>query len=152
MFYDIPFEKLSYYKYPNLVAEVVETGYSICAISEHMGLGRCKENDSIICEKIFGKKKIMLNEAFGLCRLFNCEAGYLFAEELQTIEDKSLAYYRHYERNKRIMENAERRDFCEAMREFLDNNPDLFLTIKEIIKFDRIYIEKISNLFNEIAV
>lgn len=33
-------EMLSTYKYPNLMAEVKESTYSICTIAEHIGVGK----------------------------------------------------------------------------------------------------------------
>ena len=74
-------ETLPKYKYPNLVAEFMETGYSICTLSEHMGLGRRQENDPLINAKLFGDEKIMSDEAIGLARLFGCEIRYLFAAQ-----------------------------------------------------------------------
>lgn len=38
-------EMLSTYKYPNLMAEVKESTYSICTIAEHIGLGRYRKED-----------------------------------------------------------------------------------------------------------
>lgn len=58
-------ETLSKYKYPNLVAEFMESGYSICTLSEHMGLGRRKENDPLMKEKLFGSDEITCAEAAG---------------------------------------------------------------------------------------
>lgn len=146
MIYNIPYTKLNDYKYPNLVAEVIETGYSLCTVSDHMGLGACKENDPVICGKIFGNKKILLSEGIGLCRLFDCEAGYLFAKELVDIEGKPMAYYRHCKTNKRLRESSEHQNFCSQLRIFLDNNPDLFSKIKEMVKLNRDYVEKFAEL------
>ena len=44
---ELTIEDLRHFKYPNLLAEVKETTYSICTIADHMGLPRPyrKEND-----------------------------------------------------------------------------------------------------------
>ena len=64
-------EMLSTYKYPNLMAEVKESTYSICTIAEHIGLGRYrKEDDSKVWSKLTGREEILYDEALGLARLF----------------------------------------------------------------------------------
>lgn len=88
-------ETLTQYKYPNLVAEFMESGISICDMSEHMGLGECREDDSLINAKIFGKTEFFHNEAIGLTKLFQCDARYLFAGELSKVGDIPIAYIRH---------------------------------------------------------
>ena len=59
-------QQLSEFKYPNLIAELIESGYSICTCSDHMGLGRRQENDQEIWDKLKGKRKMSLSEAKGL--------------------------------------------------------------------------------------
>lgn len=39
-------EQLKHLKYSNLMAELIESRYSICTVADHMGLGRRKEDDS----------------------------------------------------------------------------------------------------------
>lgn len=88
-------EKLSQYKYPNLVAEFMESGFSICTLAEHMGLGSQEEDDPLINAKLFGKTEVFLNEAVGLTKLFQCDAKYLFSHELGMIWGIPIAYIRH---------------------------------------------------------
>lgn len=57
-------EELNNLKYPNLIAEVRETTYSICTIADHMGLPKPyrKEDDAETWDKLTGmlKDKLVL--------------------------------------------------------------------------------------------
>ena len=117
---------LEKYKYPNLVAEIKESHYSMCTLSDHMGLGRCQENDPVINGKIFGSREILLNEATGLRHLFNCEVEYLFSDQLEIYEERPLAYYHHYEMNRRQEADRKRRELCERLSQVLKERPELF--------------------------
>lgn len=120
--YDV--QNLHRFKYPNLVAEFMETGYSICTISEHMGLGRCSENDPQVNAKLFGEKEILTSEAFGLARLFSCRVEYLFSHELTLVGSYPAAYVRHCESNRRQEKEIEafrmEREICEKLRKESD--------------------------------
>ena len=64
-------EELSKFPYPNLIAELIESHYSICTLGDHMGLGsRRQEDDPEIWAKLKGLRKITASEAIGLARLF----------------------------------------------------------------------------------
>lgn len=46
-------DELRKYPYPNLMAEIIESGYSICTIAEHMALpGRRQEDDAEVWGEI----------------------------------------------------------------------------------------------------
>lgn len=93
-------EELQRFKYPNLIAEFIESGYSICTLGDYMGLGnRRKEDDPEIIGKLRGEIKITIAEAEGLARLFAAEIEYLFLNKLETFGDMSLAFIRHYDSN-----------------------------------------------------
>lgn len=109
--------ELNKYKYPNLVAEIMESGYSICTLSEHMGYGRCKEDDSLIRAKVFGDGEISFTECVALVRLFACDFEYLFAEELRVEEGRPMAFYRHYEMNRQLERDSEIYRLAERLRE-----------------------------------
>ena len=49
-------EELQKCPYPNLIAELIESGYSICTLGTHMGLGdHCEQADyNIFCRCIWG--------------------------------------------------------------------------------------------------
>lgn len=69
---ELTIDDLRLFKYPNLMAEVKETTYSICTIAEHMGLPGPyrKENDPETWGKLTGRTEIMCSEAVGLAHLF----------------------------------------------------------------------------------
>lgn len=76
-------EMLSTYKYPNLMAEVKESTYSICTIAEHIGLGRYrKEDDSKVWSKLTGREEILYDEALGLARLFDTKSAEKLPDQL----------------------------------------------------------------------
>lgn len=102
--YDI--NTLHKFKYPNLMAEFCESGYSICTMSDHMGHGRCREDDEVIWGKLKGTIDINIREVVGLAKLFNTNVNYLFADNLDMRGGYPVAYYRHYESNKRQEEDA----------------------------------------------
>ena len=80
-------EQLEKFPYPNLIAEFIESGYSICTLADHMGLpGRRKEDDLEVWGKLRGEIDIMASESFGLSRLYNVNPDYLFSHELKVIE------------------------------------------------------------------
>lgn len=94
-------EELSKCKYPNLIAEIIESGYSICTIAEHMELGRRKEDDPEVWGMLKGTIELRASNMYGLMRLYNTEYEYLFSETLQVIEGKTSAYWHWYKENQR---------------------------------------------------
>ena len=96
-------DTLNTYKYPNLVAEYVNTGYSYCTIGEWLGFGHhCKEDDPRITGMVFDRYPITATQAFSLSKLFKCRMEYLFADTLMVEGGKPMAYWRHYATNKRL--------------------------------------------------
>ena len=77
-------EELNLFKYPNLMAEVRETTYSICTIADHMGLPKPyrKEDDVETWDKLTGKRELLCGEAFRLSRLFGVSPEYLLNKKL----------------------------------------------------------------------
>lgn len=95
-------EELQRFPYPNLISEWRESGYSICTLAEHMGIGLYRsEDDPETLGKLRGAEKITVSEAAGLCRLFGVEMDYLFSKELRVISDMPVAYWRWYDENKK---------------------------------------------------
>lgn len=93
-------EKLKKYPFPNLMAEISESGYSICTIGDHMGLGsHCQEDDPEVWGRLRGDIELSAHEAIGLVCLFNCTYEYLVSSELSVVGEKSVAYYRWYDSN-----------------------------------------------------
>lgn len=129
-------EELNRFKYPNLVAEVIESGYSMCTLSERMGYGRCKENDSMIKGKIFGEIDISATEGFCLAELFGCKFEYLFSEKLSVCDGKSYAFYRHYEINRRIEKDLEIFRLAEKLKKRMREDYEFFLFMQVAIDID----------------
>ena len=129
-------EELNRFKYPNLVAEVIESGYSMCTLSEQMGYGRCEENDPIIRGKIFGEIGISAIEGFCLAELFRCKLEYLFSEKLSVCDGKSCAFYRHYEMNRRIEKDIEMFRLAEKLKKRMREDNEFFLFMQVAIDLD----------------
>ena len=96
-------EELNNFKYPNLIAEVRETTYSICTIANHMELSKPyrKEDDAETWDKLTGNRDILYSEAFGLCALFGVTFEYLFDEKLKIVSGKPAAYWRWFDKHKK---------------------------------------------------
>lgn len=144
-------ETLSQYRYPNLVAEFMESGYSICTLSEHMGLGRRQENDPLINAKLFGDKEILFDEAIGLSKLFGCKADYLFSHTLEKIGDMPVAYIRHYESNKQMERDMELYRLSEEIRKALREKPDLADFLKLVLSCSKHQIQYAYEKLKEVA-
>ena len=125
-------QQLQQFKYPNLIAELIESGYSICTCGEHMGLGRRQENDREILDKLTGKEPILFSEGFGLTRLFGAKVDYLFAADLLAIDEKPYAYFRWYEKNKGLKEECQLREELNLIQFELTQKPYLLEFIKAI--------------------
>ncbi len=93
-------EKLKKYPFPNLMAEICESGYSICTVGDHMRLGsHCQEDDPEVWGRLRGDIEMSAHEAIGLVALFGCTYEYLMSSELSVVGEKPEAYYRWYESN-----------------------------------------------------
>lgn len=145
-------ETLPKYKYPNLVAEFMETGCSICTLSEHMGLGRRQENDPLINAKLFGDEKIMSDEAIGLARLFGCEIRYLFADKLEKLGAMPVAYIRHYDSNKREERDMDLYRLSEEIRKALKKRPELAAFMRLTLSCTEQQIQYMSKEMKKIDV
>lgn len=127
-------EELSRFRYPNLVAEIIESGYSICTLSDHMGYGRCEENDPVIRDKVFGKGEFTKEEAVGLAGLFGSNLDYLFADELNVFGGKSVAFYRHYEINQRLKKDLAISKLADKLKERMKKDEDFFLLLQMVLE------------------
>lgn len=115
MNYTVSMDELKKFKYPNLIAELCESHYSICTLGEHMGLGhRRKENDPEVWAKLRGEEDMLASEAFGLARLFGADPDYLFADTLTMIGDYPMAVIRWMDSN-REREQDQRRYEIECL-------------------------------------
>lgn len=93
-------EELQAFQYPNLMAELIESGYSICTCAEHMGLGRGVD-DAVVWAKIKGEDDIFTSEELGLARLFGVTLEYLFDSKLSMIAGESFGHIRWKKANQR---------------------------------------------------
>ncbi len=127
-------EQLKCLKYPNLMAEIIESHYSIRTVADHMGLGRREEDDSEVWGKIQGNIEITSTEAKGLARLFGVKLEYLFSDELSFLGSDPIAVVRWAEENKRRdQESLDNKVIFEAYEKLRKNR--VFLeTIKFILK------------------
>lgn len=141
---------LTQYRYPNLVAEFMETGYSICTLSEHMGHGRRQENDPEINSKLFGSEDIFASEAFGLARLFGCKVEYLFSNELEMFGDMPIAYIRHYDSNKRQERELEVFRTSEEIRRTLAEKPYLLEFMKEALTWTSEQVQQVTEMLQDL--
>lgn len=135
MVYDkLTVEQLEQFPYPNLIAELIESGYSICTLGEHMGLKRRrKEDDQEIWGKLRGEIEITAQEGFALARLFGTNVEYLFKDHLSHFNGKSAAYWRWIEENRWKEEELQRiceRDEIEAC---LREKPQLTKLMRKIM-------------------
>lgn len=131
---ELSIKDLQKYPYPNLMAEIKESNYSICTIGDHMRLGKyLPENSPEVWDRLTGKKELLTSEAVALSNLFGVELKYLFDDELTVINEKPLAYWRWIRHNKRrereFMEYKVRQGIDRALRE----KPFLLPFISQII-------------------
>lgn len=95
----LSYEDIEKSKYPNLLAEIKESGYSICTVSDHMGLGYRPEDDKEIWDKLTGRKDIFASECIGIINLFGVRYEYIFSNELRKVDGIPYAHLRWYKEN-----------------------------------------------------
>lgn len=135
---NLSIEELQKYPYPNLMAEIAESGYSICTIGDHLGIGdHCKEDDAEVWARLRGEKAMLTSEAFGLASLFGVKLEYLFSHELQMFGRNTLAYARWYEKKQKEKREREVFDLWYCIRQELKDKPYLFDFMKIAITCSR---------------
>ena len=143
-------EELNNFIYPNLIAEVRETTYSICTIADHMGLSRPyrKEDDAETWDKLIGNRELLCDEALGLSRLFGVSLEYLLNKKLKTVDGKPAAYYRWFDAHaKQRNELGQIRETRKIERE-LREKPYLLEFMKIAVTLNN---EQIDVLVNELC-
>lgn len=125
------------------MAEIEESGYNICTLGDHMGLGRHLPEDSPeVWDRLRGKTEILECEAIALSKLFGAKLEYLFSNELAMINEKPCAYWRWLESNKRRererMEYQMRQKIDMALRE----KPYLLELVSRIICMNEIEVSE----------
>lgn len=141
---ELTIEDLRHFKYPNLLAEVKETTYSICTIADHMGLPRPyrKENNPETWDKLTGKTEILTSEALGLAYLFNVSFEYLFSRELKVVCGQTAAYWRWLDSKKKIQDDIERSKQIREIERELREKPYLMEFMKEAVTWNEEQITK----------
>lgn len=142
---NLTIEELKKYRYPNLMAEVQETTYSICTIAEHMGLPRPyrKEDDAETWDKLTGKTEIICSEAVGLANLFGVTMEYLFSRKLKTLQGKTAAYFRWFDRHEQIKKDLQRTEDIRKIEMELKNNPYLLDFVKVAVTLNENQIDEL---------
>lgn len=137
-------EDLRCFKYPNLMAEVKETTYSICTIAEHMGLARPyrNEDDPETWAKLTGKAPILGDEALGLSALFNVDIEYLFSHELKVFNGMSAAYWRWFNERRRISRETEITQEVQEIEKELEEKPYLLKAVKHMVTWSNDQIDE----------
>lgn len=139
--------ELSKYPYPNLIAEIIESHYSICTVADHMGMGiHRKEDDPEVQAKLRGKDDISFSEALGLVRLFNSEFEYLFDHKLWIFNEKPVAYWRWFEESQKREEEMKRIENIQTIERELRKKPYLLDFMKEVSMWSREEVNKAIEL------
>lgn len=139
-------DELQRFPYPNLMAEIIESGYSICTVAAHMGLGEYrKEDDPEVWANLTNPGAITVNEALKLSRLFGAEYEYLFSKELKTISGQSVAYYRWYDWNKKKQEEIEVNQAIREISRMLKESPQLLTLVREMITWSDEKLEAVRD-------
>lgn len=146
---ELTIEDLRLFKYPNLLAEVKETTYSICTIADHMGLPKPyrKEDDPETWDKLTGKTEISYGEAFGLARLFGVPMEYLFSHDLKTVCGETAAHWRWFDEKEKIKADIVRSRQIREIEQELREKPYLLEFMKEAVTWNE---EQITKLIDQL--
>ena len=129
-------EQLQQLKYPNLMAEFIESHYSICTVADHMGLGRRQEDDLVVWGKLRGDIEITCIEAVGLARLFGTTLEYLFSEDLSLLGGDPTAVVRWAETNRRREQEMRDNDVIFKAYNKMKRSPVLLRIVKFLLKLN----------------
>lgn len=140
-------EELQKFRYPNLIAELIESGYSICTCADHMGLGdRRQEDDPEVWGKLNGSIDMLGSEALGLSRLFGVKLEYLFADKLELFSGMPAAHLRWYEWNQKEEREYNERKMREEIERELREKPYLLDFMKAAVKWSEDELKRAISL------
>ena len=143
-------EELQQYPHPNLMAEFINSGYSICTLADHMGLGEHrKEDDPEVWAKLKGDCEILSSEAQGLTGLFGVKAEYLFSNDLKIFSDMPIAYWRWYDENKRKEREYQEYGTREEIIRELKDKPYLLDFIRQACTWSKEEMQRAIKLLSE---
>lgn len=130
-------EMLQKFPYPNLMAEIIESHYSICTLGERMDIGNyCEEDDPEVWAKLKGDKEIFASEAVELAGLFGIKLEYLFSNELLVIDNKPYAYWRWLDYNVEREREYKEYKTREKIERALKDKPFLLEVVSRMIDMD----------------
>ena len=144
-------KELQEYKYPNLMAEIIESGYSMALICDRMGHENMSEEDAkkMMYTKLRGKDIITVDEAFGLAALFRGDVAYLVSTELTIEYGAPKAHWRWVDENNRIEKELKKAREKAALKQELSEKPYLKEFIRLCIDLTEEKKEKLSQLLKE---
>ena len=159
MNYDwIKYEEIEKAVYPNLLAEIKESGYSTSTLADFMGLGAKKngkyrpEGDPEVWDKLTGKKEMFASEFFGLAKYYNVEANYLISHKLSVVCGKSQAYWRWYDDNHKRKSELQRNKTIKQIYDVLVAEPHTLEFIKMVVNMTQQQREQVLQMLKEGAV
>ena len=141
--------ELNKFPYPNLIAEIIESGYGMHTISDFMGHGNTYDTKEMIGKKLNGEEDIFASEANGLAKLFGVKMDYLFSNALSVVNEKSEAYWRWYYENERKQAEVERGKDIMLVYNAVRENPDLLSFIKKCVLMTEQQREVVLRLLHE---
>lgn len=132
-------EMLQKFPYPNLMAEIIESHYSICTLGKRMDIGNhCEEDDPEVWARLKGDHEISTSEAIGLAGLFGVKLEYLFSNELKMIGDKTYAYWRWLDYNEQREREYKEYKTREKIEWALKDKPFLLEVVSRIIDMNEV--------------
>lgn len=134
-------EELRKFKYPNLVAEIMESGYELHRIAELMECENASDLEKVIEAKLRGDVPIMYSEAYKLAREFDVKMEYLFSHKLSVKNGKIEAYIRWNE-----LKNA--KEILKIYNELIEN-PELIDFMKFCITLTKKQREMVLEMLKE---
>lgn len=144
-------EELNRCKYPNLISEIIESGYSTSTLADFMGLGPRKNGrvwpdyDPEVWDKINGKEEMRFSHALGLCKYYGVDFGYMFSSELAVVCGKPIAYWRWLEENKKKEEELKKIKEKRAIEYKLYSRPELYELMKAAMTLTNAQIQHVCD-------
>lgn len=132
--YNLSENEMERYPFPNLLAEIKESGYSYATLSEWLEMPQETESYNLIDNKLIGKSEVTFGEAEKLSRLFSCGVEYLFTDTLKKLNGRAFAYYRHYEINKQLEQDQRNFALVNEIQSYLKQYPKAYQIIKTALK------------------
>ena len=115
MKYDwLMYDEIVKYPYPNLMAELKESGYSIATLSDWMWDSCCAEDDPHVWAKLRGESLILASESLSLSLLFNASLDYLFSDKLTLLDGEPYAKIRREQGKEKHFQRMQCRCFSEG--------------------------------------